>query len=172
MKIQETQKHFLSLMSQVGDYVFIDISKLDISQGYSPYYLSDIDSFTKHFSKEEILSSIKRANLVSEKYLNGKLVIQDNQKHNPMEVLDKEFYNNFRIDLYLEEMSRDKVKLNNLVNKFRAVTKDSNLAAIFADALKRKDIDEAVDILFNLDYLVLRKYMLYLIEQNNNLKTD
>lgn len=168
MKIQETQKHFLSLMSQVGDYVFIDISKLDIAHGYSPYYLSDIDSFTKHFSKTEILDSIKRANLVSEKYLNGKLVIQDNQKHNPMEVLDKDFYNNFRIDLYLEEISSNKVKINNLVNKFRAVTKDNNLANAYSECLKRKDIDEAVDILFNLEYLVLRKYMLYLIEQKNN----
>lgn len=172
MKIQENQKHFLSLMSQVGDYVFIDISKLDISNGYNPYYLSDIDSFTKHFSKAEIIASIKRANLVSEKYLNGKLVIQDNQKHNPMEVIDKEFYNNFRIDLYLEEISSNKVKINNLVNKFRAVTKDNNLANAYSDCLKRKDIDEAIDILFNLEYLVLRKYMLYLIEQKNELKTD
>ena len=36
--------------------------------------------FTLRFTKDEIMASIRRANIVDESYLNGNLVIQDNQK--------------------------------------------------------------------------------------------
>lgn len=171
MKKQEEQKHFLSLMARIGDYIFIDISKLDIANGYNPYNLADIDSFTMHFSKEEILSSIKRANLVSDKYLNGKLIIADNQKHNPIDVIDKEFYNNFRIDLFLSKQQENKVSLNNILNKFRAICKDKAIEDSFILAIKNNNMDLAVDILFNLPYLTLRKFIVYLIElQNKEIK--
>ena len=121
-----------------------------------------------HFSKEEILSSIKRANLVSDKYLNGKLIIADNQKHNPIEVIDKEFYNNFRIDLYLNEIAKNKVKLNNILNKFRSICKDKVIEDSFIMAVKNNNLDLAVDILFNLPYLTLRKFIIYLLNERNN----
>lgn len=171
MKKQEEQKHFLSLMARIGDYIFIDISKLDISNGYNPYNLAGVDSFTMHFSREEILSSIKRANLVSDKYLNGKLVIGDNQKHNPIDVIDKEFYNNFRIDLYLSKKIKDKVELNNILNKFRSICKDEVIENSFILAIKNNNLDLAIDILFNLPYLTLRKFIIYLlIERNKDLE--
>ena len=121
-----------------------------------------------HFSKEEILSSIKRANLVSDKYLNGKLVIADNQKHNPIDVIDKEFYNNFRIDLYLNETTKNKVKLNNILNKFRSICKDKVIEDSFIMAIKNNNLDLAVDILFNLPYLTLRKFIIYLLNERNS----
>lgn len=167
MKKQEEQKHFLSLMARIGDYMFIDISKLDIANGYNPYNLADIDSFTMHFSKNDILSSIRRANLVSDKYLNGDLVIADNQKHNPIDVIDKELYNNFRIDLYLNEIVKNKVKLNNVLNKFRSVCKDKIIENSFVLAIKNNNFDLAVDILFNLPYLYLRKFIIYLLNERN-----
>ena len=168
MKKQEEQKHFLSLMARIGDYIFIDISKLDIANGYNPHNLVDIDSFTMHFSKEEILSSIRRANLVSNTYLNGQLVIADNQKHNPIDVIDKEFYNNFRIDLYLNEIMKNKVKLNNTLNKFRSICKDKVIEDSFILAIKNNNLDLAIDILFNLPYLTLRKFIIYLLNERNN----
>lgn len=167
MKKQEEQKHFLSLMARIGDYMFIDISKLDIARGYTPHSLSDIDSFTMHFSKEEILSSIKRANLVSEKYLNGKLVIADNQKHNPIDVINKDFYNNFRIDLYLSEIMNNKIKMNNIINKFRSICNNKVIEDSFVLAIKNENLDLAIDILFNLPYLTLRKFIIYLINERN-----
>ena len=172
VKKQEEQKHFLSLMARIGDYVFIDISKLDIANGYYPSSLSDIDSFTMHFSLDEIMDSIKRANLASNKYLNGSLVIEDNQKHNPITVIDKNFYNNFRIDLFLSEKMKNKNSLNNILNKFRAICKDKFIEDSFILAIKNNNLDLAVDILFNLPYIILRKFIIYLIELRNNELTE
>ena len=167
MKKQDEQKFFLALMARVGDYSFIDIRKLDISFGYSPNTLADIDSFTMHFSKDEIIDSIKRGNLVSEKYLNGKLVVEDNQKHNPIKVIDKDFYNGFRIDLYLSEKMKNKMEINNILNKFRSICKDEVIEESFIKSIKSNNLDLAVDILFNLPYLTLRKFIVYLIENRN-----
>ena len=116
MKKQEEQKHFLSLMARIGDYIFIDISKLDIANGYNPYNLADIDSFTMHFSKEELLSSIKRANLVSDKYLNGKIEKFDN---NDIEIIFSTDFGNLNRNVNKVEMcvQLSKKALNeNLIN--------------------------------------------------------
>ncbi len=167
MKKQEEQKHFLSLMARIGDYIFIDISKLDIANGYNPTTLSDIDSFTMHFSTYEIINSIKRANLAIDRYINGSLVIEDNQKHNPIKVIDKDFYNGFRIDLYLREKMKNKMEINNILNKFRSICKDEVIEESFIKSIKSNNLDLAVDILFNLPYLTLRKFIVYLIENRN-----
>lgn len=167
MKKIEEQKHFLALLSRPGDCIFIDISKLDISNGYNPANLSDLDSFTIHFTKEEILASIIRANVASDKYLNGTLVIQDNQKHKPLTIIDKTFYNSFRIDLYLKDSINNKEKLNIILNKFNSVCDNKETYNLFEKSLKENDLDLAIDIIFNLPYLNQRKLIIYLIENRN-----
>lgn len=164
MKKVEEQKHFLALMARPGDYVFIDISKLDIANGYNPVNLSGMDSFTMHFSINELMESIKRTNMASEKYLNGTLVIQDNQKHNPIKVIDKDFYNYFQVDNYLKEKIGNKQELNKIINKIRSLTDKSQM---FVDALINNNIDLAVDALFSLPYLIERRFIIYLIEMRN-----
>ena len=164
MKVVEEQKHFLALMARPGDYAFIDISRLDISENYHPNNLMELDGFTMYFSSEEIISSISRANLVDGKYLNGKLVIQDNQKHNPLPLIDKNFYNDFRIDLFLKSKMGNKDEINTIINKFMAIVKDESVTNKFKNALKSYNIDEAIDIVFNIDYLMQRRFIVYLIE--------
>ena len=73
-------------------------------------HLSDIDSFTMHFSVDEIIEFKSKEQIQQViNNLNGTLVIEDNQKHNPIIVIDKDFYNNFRIDLFLSEKMKRKV---------------------------------------------------------------
>ena len=110
-------------------------------------FLQDIDAFTMGFSKEEIISSIRRANIADESYLNGKLVIQDNQKHNPLTVIDKEFYDNFNIFEYLKSKVNDKNKLNTIINKFNAIVKDERINKDFKDYLKSGNMDIALNVL-------------------------
>lgn len=165
------QKHFLALLSRPGDYIFIDIAKLDIANGYNPSDLSDIDSFTMHFTKDEIMASIIRANIVSSRYLEGTLVIQDNQKHNPLPVIDKDFYGDFQLDIYLNNKFNDKNTLNKVANKLWGITKSDAIKKSFVDALRTGNLDIAIEILLNLPYLKLRKLIIYLVEMYNFEKT-
>lgn len=153
-------------MPRVGDYALIDISKLDIGGNYKN--LNEIDAFTMKYTKKEIIDAIKRSNLVSEEYIHGSLVIADNQKHNPLKVIDKEFYNNFRIDEVLIKCINNKELLNNILNKFLSISKDNTLYNEFKNSLLNKNLEEAIDILFNLPYFNLRKYIIYLIEMDYN----
>lgn len=164
MQENNEQRHFLALMYRPGDYAFIDISKLDIARGYNPILLQDIDSFTMHYTKNEIMAAIISANIASAKYLSGTLVISDNQKHNPIMVIDKDFYDNFQIDKYILSKKNDKNTINTIINKFKAINKDEDINQKFSESLKNGNIIEILDILFNLPYLDLRKMMIYLIE--------
>ena len=168
-KIEE-QRHFLALLRRPGDYVFIDTSKLDIAYGNYYLFLQDIDAFTLRFTKDEIMASIRRANIADESYINGKLVIQDNQKHNPLPVIDKDFYNDFNIEEYLKSKISDKNKLNTIINKFAAIIKDDAMSKDFKDYLKSGNVDIAMNILFNSPYLLQRKFIVYLIEEYNKEK--
>ena len=170
MKKPEVQKHFLALMLRPGDCVLIDISKLDIANGYNPNTLAELDTFTMCFSKSELLDSIKRANIADERYLNGTMVIQDNQKHNPITVIDRDFYDNFRIDLFLKDKMLDKNASNMIINKFSAIVKDATLTENFKNAMRMNNLDEACNILFELPYLIQRKLIVYLIEWHNKEK--
>lgn len=167
MKKSEVQKHFLALMKRPGDYLFIDISQLDIANGYKPRTLMEIDGFTMYFTKEEIMASIKRANIADAYYVHGKLVIQDNQKHNPLEVVDKDLFINFRVDSYLESKVNDKEIFNKIINKFMGITKDNNLVKLFKTSLENSDLNTVIEILDSMNYLIQRKFVIYLLDLRN-----
>lgn len=170
MKTPEVQKHFLALMHRPGDYVLIDISKLDIANGYSPNTLAELDTFTMYFSQSEILDAIKRANIADERYINGTMVVEDNQKHNPIPVIDRTFCGDFRIDAFLKEKIADKDARNKIFNKFGAIESDEEIVAQFKRALQSGDVYAACNILFEVPYLLQRKFMVYLIEWHNEEK--
>ncbi|MBE6140554.1 MAG: hypothetical protein E7172_03350 [Firmicutes bacterium] len=165
------QKFFLSLQTLPGDHVYIDVSQLNISNEYYPTSLAEIDSFTMHFTKEEIKESIKISNIVEEKYLEGKLIIVDNQKHKPLEVITKDFLNDFKVETFLQKAINDKVLSNNLINKFNALVKDENAADLFQNAVKNKKLESVLQVIFNIPYLIQRKFIIYLIETYNKVKT-
>ena len=164
MKNVNEQRHFLAFLRRPGDYVFIDTSKLDICGNYL-ISLENIDDFTMKYTKEEIIASIKRANIADDTYLNGVLVIQDNQKHNPLPVIDKDFYGDFNVYSYLKEKIDDKNKISNIINKFSAIIKDERISKDFKEYLKSGNIEIALNILFDLPYLNIRKFIIYLVEE-------
>ena len=170
MKIIEEQKHFLALQAMPGDYNYIDISKLSISNYYMPQTLADIDSFTMCFTTEEIMSAIEDANIVEDKYLSGALCIADNQKHNPIKVITKDFLNDFDLGKFLRDNSEDKNLMNTILNKLSALVSDEQLKAQFRIATRISDINKMLVIIYNLPYLTQRKFMIYCIEKNNEKK--
>ena len=163
MEKNNEQKHFLALQARPGDNAYIDISNLKISNGYMPNSLPEIDSFTMHFTYDELLDSIKEANLASSKYLDGKLVIVDNQKHNPLEVITKELYNDFDLFLFLTDNSDNKNLINTVNNKYSSIVKDVPLSKVF----KKANTMEMTNMILKLPYLEQRKLLIYLMEKNN-----
>ena len=164
MKKPEVQKHFLALMDRPGDYCLIDISKLDIANGYQPNTLLELDTFTMYFGANEIIESIKRANIADLRYISGTLVVQDNQKHNPIPVIDRDFYDNFRIDLFLKDHSEDKNVMNTIINKFASFIKDNATIQNFKEAMRNNNIAAACEVVFSVPYFEQRKFVVYLIE--------
>ena len=159
------QKYFLAMQAMPGDYAYIDVSKLKIANGFIPYSLSDIDSFTVSFTYDEIVNDIKEANIVSSKYLNGKLVITDNQKHKPLEVLTKDIYNNFDLYLFLSENFDNKNLINTICTKYSAFVKDVPLSKLF----KNSSSVEMANMIFKMPYLEQRKLMFYILDKHNSL---
>ena len=104
--------------------------------------------------------------------------------------LDKELFNEVEmyLDLVLNIMLKDNFgdilssmidskkliyfahrfkEINNILNKFRSICKDEVIEESFIKSIKSNNLDLAVDILFNLPYLTLRRFIVYLIENRN-----
>ena len=61
----------------------------------------------------------------------------------------------------------NKIKMNNIINKFRSICNNKVIEDSFVLAIKNENLDLAIDILFNLPYLTLRKFIIYLINERN-----
>lgn len=156
--------YFLALMRRPGDYVFIDIPKLSIAQGFTSFDLAEIDLFTMRFTNEEIKQAIKQANIVEDSYLDGKLVIQDNQKHNPLVVIDKNQVKDFNLAMFFEKYLNNDLIMNDIRNKLASIVKDPILLELFKTSIKNKDINKILTIILQIEYFHQRKYIIYLIE--------
>ena len=159
--------YFLALMLRPGDYKLIDLSKLDLINNYSLPGLVGIDYFTMNFTEEEIIDSIKRANIVDEKYLHGNLVILQKGKRKPMQVLCKNFINGFNISFFFESFINNKSLINNVIYKLSTLTDDKIVIENLKLCYKVKDINTMLNIILKLDYTIQRKFMIYLIDLNN-----
>ena len=67
--------------------------------------------------------------------------------------------------IYLKSKVNDKNKLNTIINKFNAIVKDERINKDFKDYLKSGNMDIALNVLFNLPYLTIRKFMVYLLDE-------
>lgn len=158
------QKYFLALQRMPGDTIFIDISKLSIAHGFNSTVLAELDAFTMSYTTTEIVDAIHDANIVDPMYLNGTLVIQDNEKHNPLKVIDKDYVGRFNIESFLKEKASNKAVLNNIAYKLGTLVDDSVVVDCFKSAARMNNFDLVFQILFSLPYLVQRKFMIYLID--------
>ena len=108
-------KFYLVLEKRLGDYNIIYLDRLDICNTQILSDIASIDSFTAKFTENEIRESIKRSNIVPIDYLDGKLKIVSDHKHN-LEVITKDIFDYIRtVQLNNEDFSRDlKNKLLNI----------------------------------------------------------
>lgn len=171
------QKFFLAFQKRPGDAKFIDVSKLRIANGYNPSSLALLDSFTMYFTKEEIIKAVEESNLIEDSYLNGDLVVLDNQGHKPLTVLDKVYLDGFNLTEFLTNLLKNqsnpqnKQLLNHIAYKFKEMIKDNDgLVANFDLGLKTGNIDLLINTILSTEYCIQRKYMIYLIDLNRKEK--
>lgn len=159
----DTINYFLALEKRPGDSQFIDVSKLDISNGYNPQSLDALDSFTMHFTKEELKNAIKEDNLVEESYLAGRLIIIDSIKKHHYEVIDKDILGDFQIDNFLKERINNKELMNNIIYKYKIMLNDEERFLALKKAQENQDINDMCNIILSTNYLIQRNFILYLL---------
>lgn len=143
--------YFLVLERRLGDYILIDINKLDICTQYVDNDIAMIDSFTCRFTEDEIKGAIERSNMAQASYLAGSLKVISDFKHN-FNVLTKdkfseivEFQNSieeisldFRNKLYgsykkvVERTFEDKGFIQGILERFKIALRSGNKAEIFS----------------------------------------
>lgn len=174
-------KYCLALMLPKGRIALINIADLDISNHYLPQSLEEIDAFTMHFTEKEIKEAIKKANTASG-FIDGTLCLVDvfYKKNIPMQVLTKDFLNDFNIGQYIMSILPNKNLLNNFVNKYIALTNNEELKILIKEAVKEQDVTKIIDLFNKLEYLAKRELIAYLIvhkieqnkKENPKLKLD
>ena len=167
----DSVKYFLVLEKRLGDYNIIDINKLNICNNYITNDIASIDCFTCMYSEEEIKSSISRSNIAHEEYINGKLKIVSDMKHN-LKALTKDIFNNI-MEFQISDNEIDRASKNKLYGIYKKVIENTfeNKSFIqgmldrFKLCLKGNDKKEIFSILEELPYNKSRIIYLYIYDE-------
>lgn len=160
-------RFYLVLQIRLGDYNIINIPELDIYNNEEYTTLSQIDTFTSKYTKEDLLESIKRGNLVQDKYLNGELRVISEYKHN-FSILSKKEYD--IISEFPSMLINDKEFLNKLYNIYKSniekVLTDKMMIdkflSLFRTSLNNNDFIRSMELIEQLPYLRARSVYFYI----------
>ena len=163
-------KFMLALEKRPFDYMPINIALLDIGNGINYSTISDIDVFTKSYTKEEILDSIKLANIVTDEYLAGNLIVVEIYENNlkylhKYPVLTNDVTDGFDLISFLYNNLQDKNLMNSLIVKYNNLSNDVELTNEFKQAILNKDVQTIVRILYLMPYIKNRELCLYIIDK-------
>ena len=172
----ENIKYFLVLEKRPGDYVYIDINRLDICNRNINNELAIIDGFTSQFSEADLRESIIRSNMASSDYLDGNLKIISDAKHN-LKVLTKDIYDNV-MDVVNGNIILNKNMKNKLFSVFKNII-DKNFDDLdvkdhvvneFKKILKDGTIEEVFKYINLLPYIKCRPIYFMLYDELNKEK--
>ncbi len=177
----EDIKYFLTLEKRLGDYIIIDINRLDICDHFVGNEISAIDFFTCSYTEVEIKEAIRRSNITNDEYLASNLKIISDKKHN-LPVITKYDYDLFKkFQISEEDIDRDlKNKIFGIYKKTIETTFEDKsfikgLLDRFKEALKYNQKKEVFSILEEIPYQRSRQIYLSIIEnlkirEQNNLR--
>lgn len=149
--------YHLVLETRPGDFMPIDIKLIYADASYNYKAIEEIDSFTKKFTKEEIMIMITDSNTVPFEYLKGDLKVINDNKYR-YDVLYKT--TDFSLDTFFERYISDKQMMNKFLNvylKSKDIKKDE-----MKEAILNKNIEMVLKLLFELSYLDVRNIYTYL----------
>ncbi len=149
--------YFLVLEKRPKDFMPINIGILTKDDLHNYTSLQSIDDFTRKYLEEDIKKMIKDNNLVTEDYLEGKLwVINENKYRYKLFTKDV----NMSLDTFLLENIDNKQIMNKFTNIYLKYSND-NIERL-KEAIKNKEVNVILQILFTLDYEKIRNIYFYL----------
>ncbi len=152
-------KYYLAIETKPNNYFPIDLVNLNISHNFNTTKLAELDNFTSKFTKEEIINSIKLANLLDVKD-NMPLVIIYNEKGamRKAPVLTKD--NNFDMWNHLRNNFTNKIFINKVYNFLSNKIDEYTLAHI----KNAQNSEEFIYAITEMPYNMERKLYFYLYE--------
>ncbi|MBR4231361.1 MAG: hypothetical protein IKR74_04335 [Bacilli bacterium] len=150
--------YHLVLENRPNDFMPIDISIISNDKSYGFKSIEEIDSFTKKYSKEDIMVMISDNNIVPYDYLSGTLRIINDNKYR-YDVL----YNTTTFSL--DDFFASNITNKQIMNKFLNIYLKSNKANAdnMKKAIKEQDLSKILDLVFKLPYLDVRNIYTYLV---------
>ena len=149
--------YHLVLENRPNDFMPIDINIIAKGKSYGFKSIEEIDSFTKKYSKEDIMVMITDSNIVPYDYLNGKLQIINDNKYR-YDVLYKT--TTFSLDDFFTNNIANKRIMNKFLNIYLKCNESSSEE--MKSAIKKENISEILDLIFKLPYLDVRNIYTYL----------
>ena len=152
-------KYYLAVESKPKNYFPINLFDLNISHGFSSTNLEELDSFTLKFSKQEIMNSIKEANLLDvHEQMPLVIIYYENKYTRKIEVLTKDY--NYDMWKLLSDKYGDNVFLNKIVNFLNHKVDDDMILKVKNSENK----EDFLNALGRMPYMVQRKLYFYLYE--------
>ncbi len=152
-------KYYLAVEVKPRNYFPLNLNDLKIANHTTISSLEELDAFTLKFTKEEIITSIKEANLLEvDNSMPLVVIYYENKNTRKIEALTKD--NNYDMWLLLKTKFFDKAFLNKVVNFLRSKIDIKKLEAIKGSS----DATVFLQNISTLPYLVQRKLYLYLYE--------
>lgn len=164
---------YLVIEKRHNDYIFIDISSLNIFANFKKETLdynglSMLDYLTLNFTVPEIKESILKANVVANEkdVLNGHLLIKIGKYKLP--VMTKEVVSELNLPKFLLEIFSDESKkryLNIIYNKLSSIIKDESLALEIKNTMDTINFKEFYALFSKLDYKEQRELYFYVYQE-------
>ena len=150
--------YHLVLENRPNDFMPIDIGIISKDKSYGFKSIEEIDSFTKKYSKEDIMVMISDNNIVPYDYLSGNLRIINDNKYR-YDVLYKT--TTFSLDDFFASNITNKQIMNRFLNIYLKSNKAN--ADNMKKAIKEQDLSKILDLVFKLPYLDVRNIYTYLV---------
>ncbi len=150
-------RYHLVLEARPGDFMPVDINIISQDKTHRYDTIEEIDSYTKRFSLDEIMTMISDSNIVPFKYLDGKLhVINDNKYRYPVLLRTTDF----SLDTFLTNHIEDKQIMNKFLNIYLKTSNSQKEK--MKSAIAECSISKILHLLFELSYLDVRNIYTYL----------
>ncbi len=150
-------KYYLAIETNHHSYFPINLQELKIN--YNLNDLKDLDTFTIKYTKQEIIDSIKKANLIEVNNQEDIVVIlKENNNIRKLPILTKD--NSFDFLKYLEDNYSKDLK-NKVINFLNNKTDNKYIIEL----KEVNNLEEFLNIINSLPYIILRKLYFYLNEK-------